>query len=50
LLQDINAAGTTIIMATHDPDIVKKLSKRVLSLDKGKLVKDEKSLGHKKEE
>lgn len=41
LLQDINAAGTTILMATHNTDIVNSLLKRVLTLEKGKLVKDE---------
>ncbi len=30
-------------MATHDSDIVKKLGKRVIGLEKGMLVKDEKS-------
>jgi cell division transport system ATP-binding protein len=43
LLQDINAAGTTIVMATHDTDIVDRLEKRVLTIENGKLVKDEKS-------
>ena len=41
LLQDINKTGTTIIMATHNTDIVNSLLKRVLALEKGKLVKDE---------
>ena len=41
LLQDINKKGTTIIMATHNTGIVKNLSKRVIGLDKGRLVKDE---------
>jgi cell division transport system ATP-binding protein len=40
LLQDINNAGTTIIMATHDTDIVNKLMKRVITLEKGKLIRD----------
>ncbi|MBI2195425.1 MAG: cell division ATP-binding protein FtsE [Candidatus Levybacteria bacterium] len=42
LLSDINAKGTTVIMATHDKEIVKKLSKRVVVLDKGKIARDEK--------
>lgn len=46
LLQDINAAGTTILMATHDPEIVGKLAKRVIGLEKGKLVKDHKKAHH----
>jgi cell division transport system ATP-binding protein len=37
LLEDINKKGTTIIMATHNEDIVKTLSKRVISLNKGQL-------------
>lgn len=42
LLSEINETGTTILMATHNTDIVNSLSKRVLGLEKGKLVKDEK--------
>jgi len=38
LLSDINEKGTTIIMATHNEDIVKALSKRVIALNKGQLV------------
>jgi cell division transport system ATP-binding protein len=41
LLQDINATGTTIIMATHNTDIVNSLLKRVLTIEKGKLISDE---------
>ncbi len=37
LLQDINASGTTIIMATHNADIVNSLKKRVLIVEKGNL-------------
>jgi cell division transport system ATP-binding protein len=42
LLQDINKSGATVIMATHNTDIVNSLLKRVITLEKGKLVKDEK--------
>jgi cell division transport system ATP-binding protein len=38
LLQDINSKGTTIIMATHNEDVIKALAKRVITLDRGKLV------------
>jgi len=48
LLQDINKNGTTVIMATHNTDIVNSLLKRVIVLEKGKLVADKKS--EKKEE
>ena len=56
LLQDINKGGTTILMATHNTDIVNSLLKRVVSLEKGKLVKDmkktdgEEKVDEKKEE
>lgn len=41
-LLDINEKGTTVIMATHNLDIVKNLPKRVIGLDKGRLVRDDK--------
>lgn len=40
LLKNINESGTTIIMATHSKDIVKKLNKRVIELNKGSLADD----------
>jgi len=43
LLEDINEKGTTVIMATHNAEIMKTLSKRVIGLDKGHLVKDDKN-------
>ena len=42
LLSDINSKGTTIVMATHNIDIVGSLKKRTITLEKGKVVKDEK--------
>jgi len=48
LLSDINEKGTTVIMATHNVDIVKNLSKRVIALEKGKLVRDDKKKEGKK--
>lgn len=42
LLSGINEKGTTVIMATHNVDIVNKLGKRVVALDKGKIIRDEK--------
>ena len=38
LLESINKKGTTIIMATHNEDVVKALSKRIIVLDKGQLI------------
>lgn len=42
LLEEINKKGTTIIMATHNTEIVKNFSKRVIGLNKGRLVRDDK--------
>ena len=42
LLARINKMGTTVLMATHNIDIVNSLKKRVLTLNKGRIVKDEK--------
>ena len=41
LLDRINRAGTTIVMATHDNGIVDQLRKRVLELDDGELIRDQ---------
>jgi cell division transport system ATP-binding protein len=41
LLDRINRTGTTIVMATHDHEIVNHLRKRVVELDEGRLIRDE---------
>jgi cell division transport system ATP-binding protein len=41
LLSDINKKGTTVVMATHNADIVKSLGKRVIHIEKGKIVENE---------
>jgi cell division transport system ATP-binding protein len=41
LLLKINELGTTIILATHDREIINNLNKRVLTLNKGRLIRDE---------
>jgi cell division transport system ATP-binding protein len=41
LLCRINELGTTVILATHDREIINALGKRVISLDKGRLIRDE---------
>ena len=45
-LLDINSRGTTIIVVTHAKDIVDKISKRVICLDKGKVVRDDSKGGY----
>lgn len=41
ILDDINKAGTTVIMATHDKGIVDKMKKRVIAIEKGIIARDE---------
>ena len=41
ILEDINRRGTTIIMATHAENIVNKMQKRVIVVEKGAIVRDE---------
>ncbi|MBI2175331.1 MAG: cell division ATP-binding protein FtsE [Parcubacteria group bacterium] len=42
LLQKINELGTTVILATHDKDIINSLGRRVVTLERGKIVRDDK--------
>jgi cell division transport system ATP-binding protein len=41
LLLKINQLGTTVLLATHNKEIVNSLSKRVVTLDHGRLIRDE---------
>ena len=41
ILNDINKAGTTIVMATHAKNIVDSMKKRVIAIEKGVLARDE---------
>ena len=49
VLENINNLGTTIIMATHDREIVDKMKKRVIQIDKGVIVRDSKKGGYDSE-
>lgn len=40
LLKDINEKGTTVIMVTHEHDLVRQFDKRVVTLDSGNVVSD----------
>lgn len=40
VLDQINKMGTTVIMVTHDIEIVRKMNKRVILLDSGRILKD----------
>ncbi len=50
ILNKVNNWGTSVIMATHDKEVVNALSKRVIELDKGKVVRDEGSGKYKEKE
>jgi cell division transport system ATP-binding protein len=49
LLYRINRTGTTILMVTHDREMVDKMRKRVIALEHGKLVRDERRGGYTEE-
>ncbi len=49
LLYRINRAGTTVLMATHDREMVDKMRKRVIALDEGRLARDERRGGYSTE-
>lgn len=42
LLKKINDLGTTIILTTHNRDVVSKIKKRVITLENGRVVRDDK--------
>ena len=42
LLLKINKIGTTVILSTHDKEVINKLGKRVITLENGKILRDEK--------
>ena len=41
LLQKINELSTTVVLATHDKEVINKIDKRVIVLDKGEVVSDQ---------
>jgi cell division transport system ATP-binding protein len=41
LLLNINELGTTIVLASHNKDVINNLEKRVITLENGKLIRDE---------
>lgn len=45
LLQKINDFGTTVLVTTHDENIVNNLSKRVITMKDGRIVNDQKNHG-----
>ena len=49
LLEEINSRGTTVIVITHSREIVDMMKKRVITLDKGYVVSDEREGGYRYE-
>ncbi len=49
LLQEINKTGTTVVVVTHNNDIVDVMQKRVITLEDGSLIRDEKKGGYQYE-
>jgi cell division transport system ATP-binding protein len=49
LLYRINRSGTTILMVTHDREMVDKMRKRVIALEEGRLMRDERRGGYTSE-
>jgi cell division transport system ATP-binding protein len=47
LLEKINLAGTTIVMATHDRGIVDRMQKRVVEVSNGRIVRDAQTASYK---
>ena len=46
LLEEINDRGTTVLVVTHNKDVVNKLKKRVLTMRKGAIISDEQEGGY----
>ena len=42
IFKEINDTGTTIVMATHDKEVVDAMGKRVIAIEHGRIVRDEK--------
>ena len=49
LLSEINMRGTTVVVATHAKDIVDRMKKRVIHIEKGDIVRDDKKGGYDSE-
>ncbi len=45
VLKKINEFGTTVLLSTHNKDVVNSLNKRVIAIEKGKIIRDDKSGG-----
>ena len=46
LLERINRTGTTVLVATHDREMVDSMRRRVIALESGHVVRDEQNGGY----
>ena len=46
LLAKVNEEGTTVVVATHNQDLVNRMQRHVIALDNGRVVRDEMSGGY----
>ncbi|MBR3833114.1 MAG: cell division ATP-binding protein FtsE [Lachnospiraceae bacterium] len=46
LLEDVNSKGTTVVVVTHNKEIVNMMQKRVITLKKGEIISDEQKGGY----
>ena len=49
LLQEVNKMGTTVVVVTHNNDIVDIMQKRVVTLEEGRVIRDDKKGGYEYE-
>lgn len=47
LLEEANERGTTVLVVTHNQEIVNEMKKRVITMKKGVIVSDEQEGGYK---
>jgi cell division transport system ATP-binding protein len=45
LFLEVNLRGTTVLLATHDRDMIQRVGRRVLTLDAGRLASDQELIG-----
>ena len=50
LLEEINASGTTVVVVTHNSEVVNAMKKRVITMQKGVIVSDEEEGGYNDED
>jgi len=47
ILQKINDLGTTVVLTTHDPELIKAVGNRIITVERGRIVGDERKRTHK---